>query len=659
MASGSPSPHKPACSICSRRKVKCDKGDPCSNCLKSQSQCVYEAPALHRRPRKRAADDDLLSRLAAYEDLMRKNNVDFAPLAHTWIPSKLEAQVDEPEPIRFVPLTPALTSPGSTVVGSENIGNLPGDTERHVHTVMTRQLKYPPIYGVCHKDDPILTPMPSLHQMFSAKNVSPSQSHPEPQHIYRLWQTFVDNVNPLFKIVHIPTLQQRVLDASWNPSSAPKPLQATMLAIYALSVTSMSPEACQKAFNESRVALMTRYRTAAFQALVEVDFLTTKDFEVVQAFVLFLFINPESELTATLTAAAVKLCRSLGVHHAKPDTKLSFFEREMRIRVWWQLYGLEARTRALGSPDSRCPPSRGEFGDVRSPLNVNDADLHPDMTEPPIEHSRSTEMMCVLMKYEVFNWIRSTPAASLVFEHIAQSRAKDKTMIEVETKAINEIESIYYNKYLKDIDKRIPIHAQTFNMAKLVIARMRFKVYHPRCRRTVNGDDVAMSREENDMLFELAMSWVEAAETGLRSMFSAHIFTHMTSKCHIDAYIYIISELRYRCTGDRVKKAWQSIEILYEEYPEMLESKSTFFEALRDLTFEAWEARHRAVAASHGLGEAEAIPRFIQILQDKAKEKMEAEAQVSMAPNLQNLDSLGLTDDGNLDWDYWNNFLSL
>ncbi|KAI8285491.1 hypothetical protein K4K56_009325 [Colletotrichum sp. SAR 10_98] len=309
--------------------------------------------------------------------------------------------------------------------------------------------------------------------MFSAQNTSASQSHPEPQQIYRLWQIFVDNINPLFKIVHIPTLQQRVLDASWNPSSAPQPLQATMFAIYALSVTSMSPEACQKAFNESRVALMTRYRTAAFQALVEADFLTTKDFEVVQAFVLFLFINPESELTATLTAAALKLCRSLGIHHAKPDPKVSFFEREMRIRVWWQLYGLEARTRALGSPDSRCPPSRSEFGDVRSPLNVNDADLHPDMTEAPIEHSRPTEMMCVLMKYEVFNWIRSTPAASLVFEHIAQSRARDKTMMEVESKAINEIEGIYYNKHLKDVDKRIPIHAQTFNMAKLVIARMR------------------------------------------------------------------------------------------------------------------------------------------------------------------------------------------
>ncbi len=72
--------HKYACSLCARRKVKCDKGDPCSNCLKAQAQCIYETPTPHR-PRKRAADEDLLARLALYEDLMRKYNVDFTHYA--------------------------------------------------------------------------------------------------------------------------------------------------------------------------------------------------------------------------------------------------------------------------------------------------------------------------------------------------------------------------------------------------------------------------------------------------------------------------------------------------------------------------------------------------------------------------------------------------
>jgi len=86
--------HRLACSLCARRKVKCDKGDPCSNCLKTHAQCSYEAPAPHR-PRKRTADEDLLARLALYEDLLRKHNVDFDHYANTWIPSGLEVKVKE------------------------------------------------------------------------------------------------------------------------------------------------------------------------------------------------------------------------------------------------------------------------------------------------------------------------------------------------------------------------------------------------------------------------------------------------------------------------------------------------------------------------------------------------------------------------------------
>lgn len=87
---------KHACTICARRKVKCDKIDPCSNCQKAGTQCSYEAPA-PPKPRKRAADEDLLAKLAVYEDLMRKNGVDFTQAANVWKSSGLEAKVEDGE----------------------------------------------------------------------------------------------------------------------------------------------------------------------------------------------------------------------------------------------------------------------------------------------------------------------------------------------------------------------------------------------------------------------------------------------------------------------------------------------------------------------------------------------------------------------------------
>ena len=100
-----------ACVVCARCKVKFDKADPCTNCRKARVPCVYASPVPQpRRPRNRAADAELLARLARYEDLMRQNGVDYAPYANTWVPSGLEkVEVDvgmeaEVEPPRSHPL---------------------------------------------------------------------------------------------------------------------------------------------------------------------------------------------------------------------------------------------------------------------------------------------------------------------------------------------------------------------------------------------------------------------------------------------------------------------------------------------------------------------------------------------------------------------------
>lgn len=45
-----PPSHVRSCITCRRRKVKCDKQDPCSHCIRGRIECVYPAPG--RAPRK-------------------------------------------------------------------------------------------------------------------------------------------------------------------------------------------------------------------------------------------------------------------------------------------------------------------------------------------------------------------------------------------------------------------------------------------------------------------------------------------------------------------------------------------------------------------------------------------------------------------------------
>lgn len=68
-----------ACMLCQQRKVKCDRKFPCVNCIKSRAQCVPATLAVRRR-RRRLPERELLERLHKYEDLLRKNDIQFHPI---------------------------------------------------------------------------------------------------------------------------------------------------------------------------------------------------------------------------------------------------------------------------------------------------------------------------------------------------------------------------------------------------------------------------------------------------------------------------------------------------------------------------------------------------------------------------------------------------
>jgi hypothetical protein len=434
-----------------------------------------------------------------------------------------------------------------------------------------------------------------------------------------------------------------------------------LFAIYTLAITSTSADECMASFGESRGILLIRYRAATMQALVACDFLTTRDFEVLQAIVLFLFADPESELTSTMTGAAIRLGLKLGLDLNNPHPKVSLFEQEMRVRLWWQLHGLDARNRFSSAKWPKHRPSHQEFGEVRLPLNINDADLHPDMVAAPAEHTNPTEMICVLLKFELFNWLRFAPSVTKVFDNIITERSK--TAMALKDEAIDELEAKHNEKFLRKCDKRIPLHGFTQAMATLLIARMRFKAHHPRARAAVGDSEVYVTREENDLLFNSALTSLEMVSHCMNSKISSHLFTQITSsgKLQMDSYIYVISELRRRCSGDQVTLAWELVEELYDEHPELIEdTANTFHVAFGELTLDAWEARWLELVRNPNILEPHVKPQFVQMLQDRRQKANEQNLRIATAVSYPlGFDGLGSNYENNLDWEYWNDFLAL
>ncbi|CAH0044661.1 unnamed protein product [Clonostachys solani] len=605
--------HKFACSLCARRKVKCDKLDPCSNCIKVETQCLYEVHP-PPRPRKRAADDELVARLAAYETLMRKHSIDFSHCANTWVPSGQEVELGEAEP-----------SPDANLsLPSNNLHAAPRSIDGASSMVLEN------------------TPNFNLHDM-----------HPEPKHIYRFWQIFVERVNPLIKIIHVPTLQQRVLDASWDLAGVSKPFAAMLFAIYTLAVTSISDEECEASFQEKRLDLLMRYRTASIRALVAAEFLTTRDLEVLQALVLFLFSDPESELTSTFTGAALRIGQKMGLHRPH-SPKISFFENEMRIRLWWNLSGLDARSRGVHVRGMAPPPHR-EFGDVRLPLNVNDADLHPDMTEAPAQHDNPTEMICALVKFQVFEWGRTGSNGSKVFESMTHPSPTKKANMSIELKegAVSELEQAY-RRILQRSDKRIPLHHLAQIWATIIPARLRFKIYHPRLRPAAEDGTVYVTRRDSDETFEAVLLALEMSELSLESAFATYLVTHLTFWFKMEAYVYVISELRQRCSGPRIDLAWRIIGKLFDNLPAVIpEEDETFFNGLINLALEAWEARRKELLTMSTSLEADITPPFIRSLFDRRRERNEDGMSMSAVLDPHSLDGLGFMEGDAVDWQTW------
>jgi hypothetical protein len=82
---------------------------------------------------------------------------------------------------------------------------------------------------------------------------------PPAERIVLLWQLYLENVDPLIKMIHTPSVQRQILIASRQPENVPPALEALMFAIYYAAVISIqSPEQCEKELGEDRQLLLTR-----------------------------------------------------------------------------------------------------------------------------------------------------------------------------------------------------------------------------------------------------------------------------------------------------------------------------------------------------------------------------------------------------------------
>ncbi|XXH06184.1 hypothetical protein Hte_012630 [Hypoxylon texense] len=529
-----------SCVTCRRRKVRCDKFMPCGNCRKAHIQCVFPAPGrAPRRPRVKdpnappkqtsEREIELMKRLRKLESIVEdlSGQIEIETARHPSLSggASPEAVADSAQdkerrrqsgiaysenlPGGYPPAVhrsqtgdPACPPKGPAGDVSKSFGRLvlneKGKTRYvssafwskindEINRLRTESEMLSDEDSEGGSDDgsspSTLNPYPDQvdHHGFvlgySSSNVDLRKLHPLPSQIPFIWQVYQENVDPLVKILHVPSMNKTIRELRSNMNDISPGLEALMFAIYYASITSMEEEEVKVNFGADKGQLINKYRFATEQALAKANFLVTSELVVVQAFTLFLVLvrrYDDTRFAWTLTGLAIRISQSLGIH--REGTKfddLSPFDVEMRRRLWWAICILDLRS----AEDQGTELTIAERTyDTQFPLNVNDVDISPEMTQFPEEQEGPTDMTFCLIRYEICALARKIHFATNGMAP-CRSRSTEEERDEMLLECYERIEK----KYLKSCgDKDTDVlHWVAAMIARLIMAKMSLIIYQP------------------------------------------------------------------------------------------------------------------------------------------------------------------------------------
>ena len=104
----------------------------------------------------------------------------------------------------------------------------------------------------------------------------------------RLWQIFLENFNPLVKLLHYRSAQQTISAAISDYTRLDASTEAFVSSISLCAVTTLSHQECLDQVGEARSTLLARYSEATQQALANAQFLKSTDIVILQSLTLYL-----------------------------------------------------------------------------------------------------------------------------------------------------------------------------------------------------------------------------------------------------------------------------------------------------------------------------------------------------------------------------------
>lgn len=431
--------------------------------------------------------------------------------------------------------------------------------------------------------------------------------HPEPLQILRLWQIYLDRVNPLLKVTHTPGLQGRIIDAASKVAHIDATTEALMFSIYSISIQSLTTSDCQGSFSTPKEDLMRTYQFGCEQALLNSGVSRTTNRECLTALVLYLLsfgnsVDPRS--LSSMFGMAIRIAQRMGIDSETANAKCSILEAEMRRRLWWSLVLFDSRITELGGIKSS---TLAPTWDCKLPLNANDSDLWAEMKRPPNIHSKVAECLFAVIRCELGEYVRHAEFYLDFTMPALKALAKE---FQHGMEGLDALERLLNERYLQFCDMGNPLHLMTFCVTRITLARYRLMEHYSRRSQS--------SAEQTDAAADRALSYAICmlnAETDIMTSPLTKGFLWFTQFYFpMLAYMHIMQDLKRRPVGEKAEQAWDAMADSFDARFELLPSGNPLFDILVKVVTPAWEARQRACRET---GQSLPIPRIVSRFQSE------------------------------------------
>ncbi|KAI0115700.1 transcription factor [Nemania sp. FL0031] len=603
-----PPPQLRTCTLCRQRRIKCDRQMPqCSNCHWAETTCVYP-PGRGRAPKKprHGITPQLSERLARLEDIINQvsvahNSHGSQEYPHTGAAGSgvdsfdqhfSRLKVDESRSYYVNnALWVTLSSQWYQVEELRDLLFEPACEDAADYETTTSTAPSPFPSDASFNTTTSTTPSSSSRAGLSAaifgyRAVASSLQHLHPSlpRAVALYAAFTDNVAPLVRIFHMPTLTRIYWDAIASVHSLDKITETLLFAIHYSAIVSLTPEACPAILGETRDSALEKFRFAVEQALARSNLLSTQNMMVLQAAVLFLSALPneeDSRAAWSLTSLVYHIARTIGLHRDGTKFGLKPFEIELRRRLWWQICIIDSR-----SSEYHCnePIARAFTSDTKPPLHIDDSDLLPDMAEPPAERwDRATDMTLSRIRCEAIQtgWKLGLMKQRHTIGSEAPTVDDNQKSLEQSHALIQSLERCIRDKYLPICDPAVPFQLLCSAVARIIIARFHLITQYSTASREKGPMSDSKTNKDSNQFSEAASSATPNPQvhnklfktsieilqvSGALLSDDAIAQFRWYSKTHIQwgAMAFVLSELCARPHSAECDSAWEYVETVYD-----------------------------------------------------------------------------------------------